>query len=216
MSKRITSKQVYGPARKILGRAFISPKEVASAHNITYGADQLKILMDTIPDAKILQWLRDHSHILVPGPSEPKSLLDIHSLQPDLFQNHENNHNKNSWYDEEDEKFSRNDKAEMRWLTLCSAPDFLDWTLDMTCDETCDEQQKHLNDTGYYILNAGETSWCVTTYYLVRGIHFSPHITFYTSSVTSEGRHVRIGFDEHGLFLNDWFPSFLAISRQLT
>ncbi|MFA5359026.1 MAG: hypothetical protein WC310_04395 [Patescibacteria group bacterium] len=56
-------------ARQILGDDFIAPEEVVAAKvkSITYTPKQLQRLAKTMPAAKVLQWLKQHNYILLPG-----------------------------------------------------------------------------------------------------------------------------------------------------
>ncbi|MFA5359031.1 MAG: hypothetical protein WC310_04420 [Patescibacteria group bacterium] len=54
-------------ARQILGDDFIAPEEVVRAKQITYTLKQLQRFAKTMPAAKVLQWLKQHNYMLLPG-----------------------------------------------------------------------------------------------------------------------------------------------------
>lgn len=192
----VTGEQKYKLARAILGNDFISPKEAAEAWGFAYTKVQLQQFAETLPDVKVLQWLREHNYALIPGPAEPKSLLDVRALKPAHFYSKEG-----GWYANDNEKFSRDDKVAVKWLALRkdAVPDSFgkNW-----------EEQTALLSSDEYIPNAGEVSWGVTTYYMVRGVYLLPNFYVRTSSVYSDGSHVYLGgFDSVGLSVHHCFDA---------
>ncbi len=178
----------YKQARAILGNDFISPKEAAETWGFAYTDAQLRQFAETLPSVEVLQWLWEHSYTLIPGPTDPKSLLDVRSMQPDHFFSKEG-----GWYANDSEKFSRNDKVAVKWLAL--RKDAVPNSFGKTWD-----QQTVVLSSEEYVPNAGEVSWGVTTYYKVRGVYLLPEFYVRTSSVHSDGRHVLVGpFDSDGL-----------------
>lgn len=190
----VTGEQKYKLARAILGNDFISPKEATEAWGFAYTKVQLQQFAETLPDVKVLQWLREHNYALIPGPAEPKALLDVRSMQPAHFYS-----KKGGWYANDGETFSRNDKVAVKWLALRkdAVPNSFgkNW-----------EEQTALLSTDEYVPNAGEVSWGVATYYKVRDIYLLPNFYVRTSSVNSGGARVVLGsFVSRGLAVGSCF-----------
>ncbi|MFA5358220.1 MAG: hypothetical protein WC310_00145 [Patescibacteria group bacterium] len=190
----VTGKQVYKLARAILGNDFITPEEVAKTRGITYTEEQLRQFSNTLPKVEVLQWLREHGYMLVPGPANPIALLDIRVMNATYFYSKEG-----GWYANDSEKFSRDDKAAVKWLAVRK---------DIVPDSTSKtwEEQTVLLSSDEYVPNAGEFAWAITTYYAVRGIYLFPGLYARTSSVGSDGGRVDLGdFGSSGLRVDYYF-----------
>lgn len=176
----------YEPARNILGDDFISPEEVADARGVSYTAEQLKQLADTLPSTEMLQWCKDNGYAVVAGSPTEMSLLDVRSAKSSLFYT-----KTEGWY--ANQPFAANEKVTCRWLAIrkTEVPNSL--------SKRWDAQQKLLSKDEE-VPNAAEMSWFITTYYEVRGIYLFKGIYVRTSSVTSGGNRVDVGnFDGNGL-----------------
>lgn len=185
----------YDLARSILGDNFLTPQEVAKARGIVFTNKQLETLANTLPTAEELQSLRKDDYILVPGPADPKSLLDIRIMNPAHFYTKES-----GWYANDDQVFSRNDKATVRWFKVPKTV-YLAGSLSKNLDE-----QTAMVPKDHYVLNAGELAWVVTTYHAVRGIYLLPSHYVRTISVNADGNRVYLGnFDSLGLDVRRYF-----------
>ncbi len=192
-SRPVSEVDPYAEARAILGWDFISPQEAAEAWGFTYTDAQLRQFTETLPDVKVLQWLWEHNYMLIPGPVEPTSLLDICSMRPDSFYVLRNWKNE-IWY--EGEQFAHTSKVAMKWLALGkdAVPDSFGRTWN---------QQTALLSSEEYVPTAGEAVWGATTYYEVRGVYLLPDFHVRTSSVDARGGQVFLGyFDADGLDVN--------------
>lgn len=180
-------------ASNILGDAFISPQDVASARGLTYSDEQLQQLAATLPsDLRVLKQLRSDGYMLVAGPPNEMSLLDVRDLNPQLF------YSKSGSCSEYSEKFARKDKVGSGWLALRKAP-VPDSTL-----HTWSEQLELVKDTER-VPNAAEQTYGMTTYFEVRGIRLFPNRYVRTSSVSSRDGLVYVGrFGVRGLSVVGW------------
>lgn len=186
----------YRLTRAILGNDFISPQEVAKARGIVFTDEQLAEFADTLPTAEELQLLRKDDYILVPGPATPKALLDIRAMHTAYFYNTK----RGGWYVNADQAFSRDDKARVRWYKVPKTI-YLSSSLNKNWDE-----QVAMVSEDYYILNAAELAWVVTTYHAVRGIYLLLNRYARTSSVSAGGRRGCVGyFGSSGLGVGGFF-----------
>ncbi len=178
----------YALVREILGNDFISPEEIVTARGLTYSAEQLAELESTLPDRETLEWLRRNDFMLVAGSPREMSLLDIRELERRYFYSREG-----GWYNNESEKFARNDKVTCRWLMLRKG------IVPNSTSKTWDEQEKLLSDLEA-VPNAAEQVWGMTVYKAVRGVYLLGSVYARTSSVDSDGNRVDVGdFDGYGL-----------------
>jgi len=179
--------------REILGDDFISPEEIAAARGLTYTDDQIAELESTLPDRETLEWLRRNDFMLVAGSPREMSLLDIRELERSYFYSKEG-----SWYNNESEKFARNDKVTCRWLMLRKG------IVPNSTSKTWSEQEKLLSDLEV-VPNAAEMIWGMTVYKVVRGVYLFGNVYARTSSVDSFGARVGVGvFVGDGLVVSYW------------
>ena len=184
----------YALVREILGDDFISPEEIAAARDITYSAEQLAELENTLPDRETLEWLRRNDFMLVAGSPREMSLLDIRELERSYFYSKEG-----GWYNSESEEFARNDKVTCRWLMLRKG------IVPNSTRKTWNEQEKLLSDLEV-VPNAAEQAWGMTVYKAVRGVYLLGGLCARTSSVDSGGYRVCVGgFGGVGLGVDDWY-----------
>ena len=102
----------YDLARTILGKEFISPDEVELVRNITYGDELQQYFSRTLPSEEVLLWLRDNGFVLIPGPSYPMSVLQIHGLSQESFYDHQP-----CWWNN-NQQFASDEKVTAQWLML--------------------------------------------------------------------------------------------------
>lgn len=188
--RRFTAKEPdYELARTILDGDFISPEEIVKANRVVfYTSDQLAEFGKTLPSKEVLEWCRDNDCILIAGPAKVMSLLEIRELKSEYFYS-----KSGGWYANDSEKFSRNDKAETRWIMLRKKP------IANSTSKTWDEQQSLLSKLEN-VPNAAEVVWGLTVYKAIRGIYLLPDVYVRTSSLGSDGHHVHVGnFGADGL-----------------
>ena len=187
----------YDIARTVLGKDFISPEEIAKSRGVTYTDDQLAKLGDTLPSQEVLVWCRDNGYMVVAGPNKPMSLLEIRELKSEYLYS-----KTGGWYAESKQTFSRNDKADTRWIMVRKDP------VPESTSKNWDEQQALLSDVEV-TPNVAEVVWAVTTYKAVRGVYLIPNIYVRTSSLDSGGYHVIVGsFGAKGLYVSDWYDDY--------
>jgi hypothetical protein len=149
----------YDLARTILGKDFISPEEIAKSRKIVYTDEQFAMFSDALPAQDVLEWCRDYGYMLVAGPPKEMSLLDIRALHKPYFYSKDG-----GWYAEQKEAFARDDKATTAWILLRKEP------VPDSLDKNWDEQQALLSKVEV-VPNAAATTWCLTTYKVVRGVY---------------------------------------------
>jgi hypothetical protein len=182
----VTPANDYDLARTILGKDFITPREIAIVRKLTYGDEVLRHFAETLPSEEVLQWLRDNSFVLIAGTPKAMSLLEIRSLNPQLFYT-----KSGGWYEGDKERFSRGDKVAAEWLMLRKG------IMPNSTNKTCDKQQKLLTKVEY-IPNVAEATWGETTLKEVRNAWLFPNINARTSSVGSDGSRVYFGNSAYG------------------
>ena len=170
-------------ARDILGDDFITPTEVAAClRGVVYSSEQYVDCRDTLPPLEVLQWCRDHDYMVVAGPPEQKSLLDIRSRWPNYFYAGPGA----TSLDSENETFPRNDVVPWGWTGLRKGP------VPGSMNRSRPSQLRLLDDLES-VPNVAQLFWGLIVYHKVRGINLPPHFFVRTSSVDSTGNHVGIG-----------------------
>lgn len=178
--------------RNILGADYISPGDIMRNYpEIIYTDAQLLRFAETMPPQETLEWCREHGYILVAGPNNPLSLIEIRDVCQQYF-----HYKKESWWFEQQQPFSSADKVDTCWLMLRKTP--LQWSAahkwggrEMPLDH--DES----------VPNIAELVWCVTAYHAVRGTYLPQKICVRTSSVTlSGGRVILREFNGRGIILD--------------
>ncbi|MBN1584913.1 hypothetical protein JW899_00925 [Candidatus Uhrbacteria bacterium] len=178
-------------AENIFGGRFVSVAEAAKAWKgkLKYGRRLSARLNEALPGAEALRGISG-SHVLVPLPPRPMSLIEMRDLAPGMFRSD------NCWYEDGGEKFFRNDRTGEGWIALLEGP------VSGSLDRPWDRQEKMVPAGGPdTIPNAPSFAWALLTYLRARNIRlFTP---FYgrTSSVASSNFPVGLGFDADGLNL---------------
>lgn len=186
----------YTLARSILGDDFVTPEEIAKARpDVTYTAEQIAQLSDSIPSADVLKWCKDNGYAVVAGTPSPMSLLDVRSAKSGHFYS-----KTEGWYADAKQKFSRADKVSLGWLMIRKTP------VPNSTNKNWDEQSALLAKVEY-VPNAAEMSWFITVFYDVRGVRLFEGVYVRTSSLDSGGDRVDVGgFGAKGLSVsNRWY-----------
>ncbi len=178
-------------AKLILGLDFLSPEEIATARGLVYSDEQLEAFEASFPGIEQIAWCKGNGYLLLPNPPKAMSLLEVRDLDRQLFITPEG-----GWYSEQ--AFARNDKTTAGgWLAV--RKDYYPQSLNLKWKD-----QQKLVVSPEYVLNAGEVTWALTTYAVVRNVRLLPNLYARTSSVGSSGDHVSVGrFDAEGLVVND-------------
>ena len=184
-----TVSAVYQVAVTILGDDFITPQEVVETRSgVVYSESQLAEFENTLPTQEELKWLSDNGFMLVPGPATPLSCLEIRNLNSQYFCT-----KTGGWYEEEKQRFSREQKATTKWLKLRKKP------VPDSFSKTWDEQVKLVSELEY-VPNDAEVEWGITTYKAVNNVYLLKVVYVRTSSLYSDGYRVCVGyFDADGL-----------------
>lgn len=174
MRKSIPSDN-YLLAQQILGKDFISPEDIAKACGIIYTSKQIKQLRapDSFPTPDAIKRCRNEDCILVAGPPNPLSLLDICILKPNMFWS-----TGEGWYSLDVQTFSRNDKVESSWIAIGKKA-----VLHSTGKNWGTHQE--LRDQSTYVPNVAEVVWGLMTYKMVRDIRLIQKQFVRTSSFVS-------------------------------
>lgn len=178
-------------AHQILGDDIILPVEIAEARGLFYSKDQLRNFVDTIPSKDTLRWCKANSYAVVAGPPRPLGLLDIRSLQPELFCS-----KVGGWY--ENYGFAREDKMGTEWLAIRKEP------VPNSTNKTWEKQCQLLSEEEK-VPNVSEMSWFLTTFFEVRGAWPSEGIRVRTSSVLSGDNLVNVSLLEGRLDVSKWW-----------
>lgn len=182
----------YDLAKTILGKDFIPPEEIAKSRRLTYTDAELATFGETLPDEATLAWCRENGCMLIAGPPNAMSPLDIRAHHNPYFYTKEG-----GWYADSRQKFSRDDKAEPVWIAFKKEP--VEGSRNRTWF-----QQIALVKSPMIVPNAAEAIWGLTTYKAVRGICLLPNVYVRTSSIDSDGHRVFVGnFDSAGLDVNN-------------
>jgi hypothetical protein len=204
-------------ARHILGKDYITPKEIESAYYTSYSDEQLENLTNTLPDAQTIFWLRINGFMLIPGPTKEMNLIDIRNRDKKLYYSYASYANC-SIFDSNSpiQKYSQEDTIRSgEWLAIRKeeVPNSFDLTW---------KEQRKLLTKDERIPNAAEVSYAVISFYRIRREHllFGKYVR--TSSVSDNYPQIIIvgGFDEGGLVVtqyhHDRCRSYLGISSALT
>lgn len=181
--RRFTTKvqNGYGLAKDILGQDFISPEEIYETRGITYTDEQLTKFGETLPSKDLLEWCRYRNIMLVAGPPQAMSILDIRAIEPNCFTNYSccSDEEERGWPKKGHGKvFARNDKIGSGWLALLKEP------VANSLGESWDKQRELVTNP-MVVPNVAEVAWGLTTYKTVRGIRLFPGFEVRTSSVDS-------------------------------
>lgn len=190
--RRFGMRQDDGAAREILGDDYLSPEMIADTRGLAFAEKQMAMLGE-LPDEEALKWgLRNDCYLTAGSPCD-MSLLDIREVERSYFYSKEG-----GWYNNESEKFARNDKVTCRWLMPRKG------IVPNSTYKTWSEQEKLLSDLEV-VPNVPETVWGVTAYKAVRDIYLLGGVYARTSSVDSYGYRVHVGhFGDDGLYVSDW------------
>jgi hypothetical protein len=182
----------YDLARLMLGDDFISPEEVARAHNFVYSSDQLEGFEESLPDMEKLLFLRSNGCTLIATPPTALNLLDVRTLDPSLFCS-----KTEGWYEKEKQKFARAEFLSLgTWLVI--RKDIVPNSLSKNWS-----QQKQLISDVEYIPMAVEVAYAITTYYKARGVRLFEKLYVNTSSISAGDIRVHLGgFGDGGLDVN--------------
>jgi len=173
----------YDFARTMLGSNFVSPEEIALKRGITYTDEQLDRFGDTLPSKDALRWCRYNGMMLVAGPPESMSLLDVRRLYPGFFCEEEG-----GWYADRAQKFAKGDKVQPSWLAFTADPRTIRYAKDRT------QRLSLMTEESMSIPNAAQVVWCLTTHVAVCGDYVSEEDEgdLETSSIDSDAYGVCI------------------------
>lgn len=179
-------------ARDILGKDFISPKEIATARDLTYSPEHLAEFGRTLPDEKTLKWCAQKGFMLMAGPPSPMSFLDVFGLKPDDFYTKDPKEQAQHGYIS-----TTREKVASGWLVLRKDP--LPGSVGLAGYD-----QFQLLPKFERMAYAVEVIWGLTTYKAVRDIRLLSTFSVRTGSVKdkvdSRVFHFCIGhFDERGI-----------------
>lgn len=182
----------YILAQSILGADFITPEEVSKSRGIVYTEDQIIKFGYTLPSQEVLVWCRNNSYMVIAGPNQSLSLIEVRELKCEYFYSRSG-----GWYSEQ--KFAHNDKVDTRWIMVRKKP------VPESTSKTWDEQQELLSDVEV-TPNVAEVVWAITTYKAVRDIYLLPNMYVRTSSLDLCGHRVNVGLcDVMGICVNFWY-----------
>jgi hypothetical protein len=140
--------------------------------------------------------------MLVPGPPEPKTILDILAMKDVTFKD-------NDLCQDEREEFLRTDRVRFGWLKVPR-----DIYLPKSFDRDWHYQKSMAgNPCFYYIPNVAEVAWAATTYQVVRGEHLLVDCWVRTSSESSTGGQVCLGFSLKPGWRVQSYPSNVPYKR---
>lgn len=185
-----------GLARLILGDDLITPEDIEAKTGIRYTEQQKAHAVETMPtDLETLQAIKADGMMLIFGPSEDLSLLEVRDLDNRLFYS-----KKDGWYAKSKDSFSRTDKVRGgQWLIIRKTP------VDESTSKNWSEQSAMIHQ-GDRFPNAAEVAYAVTTYKKVRNVYLLKGVYVRTSSVDAVGDRVCVGrFDSEGLDVDDYW-----------
>ncbi len=188
VSRLPVKKSSYNLARKILGKDFISPSEIARQRNLVYARRLLAVCENTLPSEEDLVWCCDNDMSLMAGPPTVMSLIDVRAVKPWFFNAWGAPiHFGKDWYDEVSESFARIDKiAALGWIAFRKKP-----VEDSLNKIWMDQQSLVMEHT--IIPNVAEMAWAVTTYRDVRMTCLYENLYIRTNSIASDGVRVIVG-----------------------
>lgn len=172
-------------ARGILGEDIIFPREISLKRGLVYNQVQLRHLLNTLPAAHELNWCKERGCVVIAAPPEPMSLIDVYSIESDLF------HKKGCY----SQGFSRADRTTPGWIAIKKT------LVEGSTNRNWQDQQRCLLGSER-VPNAAEASWFITTFLKVSGVKLLTLDLVRTASVLSPNGHVCVGgFDAGGLHI---------------
>jgi len=179
-----TTNQIDGEeiAREILGEDYVSPEEVSKAHGFNYSEEQKTILALTMPNSRMLKWLKRYGYMLV-ATLPIKCSLSLFRL----ICNQPYYRSREGWCTRPPQSFFRDEVLRpAAWLMIHKQPYM------GSSNKTWAFQQGFLT-RGEYIPNAIEVTYAFTTYHMVRGVCLLYGVYVRTSSVDENAQHVIVG-----------------------
>lgn len=172
----------YTLAWSVLGADFITPEEVTKDRLcIVYTNEQITALAESLPSEDILRWCKDNDYAVMPAPPTEMSMLGVRRINSIHFFSKYGMR----WYTNED--FAHKDKTSFGWLIIKKSP------VSNSTHRTWRRQVRRLS-TLEKVPNAAEMSWFIITYFKIRGIRLFETINIRTSSLSSFGQHVYVGY----------------------
>jgi len=187
----------YQRAIRLAGKANILFAEEVSMRRkgVVYGKENLELLADTLPDAGDLRDLRAGTHLLLPMPPEPITLLGLRTLQAELFLARSG-----GWYAAE---WEAKKWADTETTGLCRWVAFRKTEVLGSLSKTPTEQDM-LIPAGERCPYAAEQSWLTTTAEVVRGMRLFTEAWVRTSTLDAGGWRVGVGRRPDGLGVGSW------------
>ncbi len=181
------SSDEYYIARTIMGGDFISPDEVEEARKVTYRNDILRNFVKTLPSKEKLEYFKSRNFVLMPGPPIPMSVWDIYVLNPELCPSVQYRFSGGEY------KSVHDDKIKPRWLAIRKCVYY------KTIGKTWEAQVAMKHPHEFYIPNAPEALWELTTYRETRGEWLmKEEYSMTTSTFCSKDQHISVGYTEGG------------------
>lgn len=187
----------YGIVRKVLHNDFISPEDIASACGVTYTTKQHDRFYESLPSYESVLWCLNHGYMLMVGPPDAMSYLDIRSMHASQFYSAKQP-TVPPWRWEVMQRFSREEKVGPVWIA------FHKGHAEGSLGKASNFDSKDYNVEPTVVPTLAETAWCLTTYKAVRGINLLPVVNLRTSSMSTFHGAVTIG-ESHpdGLHVGD-------------
>lgn len=137
MTPRVSKRTGFNLAQEILGENFISPEDIRAypwlgvgKKGFGYSKKQIAELIQNLPSKDVLNQLKRHHYLLVPGPAFHVSLADLFwewsiSILPSSFPSLTYNISENGelteqpwWIGDEKEKFLCEEKVDCSWYYI--------------------------------------------------------------------------------------------------
>ncbi len=172
----------YTLARRILGNDFLRPTAImratrtaSYAHRISYTPEQMSHLRGAPCSKQALEWCRDQGSILLPGPPEPLSLIEVWLLRK-----------KDRIFGQFGLGPSPDDTVKPLWYMLRKGP--------VPSATGCDfPAQQEMLSIVEDVPNAAECLWALTVYHAVTKGYPLKDCQLRTSSLDSNGNRYWIG-----------------------
>lgn len=176
----------YALGQRILGDDFISPGYNVTKCGFRYNIAHRTAVDKSFPRAKDLEWCQKHKLIVMTGPPEPMSVLDLLELEDSRRDP------QSLWYTHF--KFAYKDKVSPGWFAYFKEPRANSFGMTQIEQE---ELRQYLNRGQKYPIvraNAAELLWCLLVYKKVRNIYLLPDCSVRTSSKLPSGGCMSFGY----------------------
>ncbi len=172
-------------AKAVLGGNLIGPGEVAKVTQLSYSAEGIRALEESLPPLERLRWCKGNGYVVIAGPPTPLSIFDMMQIDSSIFA-WEGRTAGSSGFVGRDDRFVKESRVQSGWLAIRKG-------FTVHGNETWDEQVAHLSSVER-VATAAEAVWSLMIYGKVYGFPISGSVRLRTSDKSSNNERVLVGW----------------------